>query len=88
MDVGLEGEQSLPAQSLPLYTLSSKNYPHLPPSAASAQFGGNCADEEILVAATKHDPNLFHLNTQQSATGATRKRPNKQQDIKEKWYAV
>lgn len=51
------------------YTLSSKNYPHLPPSAASAQFGGNCADEEILVAATKHDPNLFHHNTQHQLPG-------------------
>lgn len=43
-----------PQKNLPLPS------PHLPLSGPSAQFVGNCADEDISEAATKHDPNLFH----------------------------
>ncbi len=42
------------------FILLTKFNPHLPPSGTSAQFGGNCADEDISVAAPKHDPNLFY----------------------------
>lgn len=43
----------------PSYTFGKKIAP-VCPSGALAQLCGDCADKEILVAATTHDPNLFH----------------------------
>lgn len=54
VDTRLEFKQLPLPYFLTLYNLSSsKMYPHLPLPGASARFGGNCADEEILVAAAE-----------------------------------
>lgn len=59
---GRTGSQANPATHFPpTYTLSnSKNYPNLPLSGASAQFGDS-AEEQILMTVTKQDSNLFHI---------------------------